>query len=136
MSTGSNHLKIPLLCWSRIFSYNELTKEERFRRHNVILVSIIPGPKEPSLHLNTFLKPLINDLLLLWDGVEMSLHNGSKKIIRAALLCVACDIPAGKKVWLFRAFGSDYGCSRCFHKFPGSGKKLCRLQKEQMAKAE
>ena len=49
----------------------------------------------------------------------MSLHNGSKKIIRAALLCVACDIPAGKKVCGFRAFSSDYGCSRCFHKFPG-----------------
>lgn len=97
-----------------------LPREERFRRHNVILVGIVPGPKEPSLHVNTFLSPLVDELLILWDGVEMSLHSGLKQLIRAMLLCVACDIPAGKKVCGFRAFGSDYGCSRCFHKFPGS----------------
>ena len=96
-----------------------LPREERFKRQNLILVGIIPGPKEPNLHLNTFLEPLVNDLLILWDGVEMLLLDKSHHIIRAALLCIACDIPAGKKVCGFRAFGSDYGCSRCFHKFPG-----------------
>ena len=82
-----------------------LPREERFKRYNLILAGIIPGPKEPSLHTNTFLKPLVNDLLTLWDGVEMSLHDNSKHNIRAALLCIACDIPAGKKVCGFRACG-------------------------------
>ncbi len=102
-----------------------LPREERFKRSNLILVGVIPGPKEPSLHMNTFLAPLVDELLTLWDGVEMSLHDGSKRNIRAALLCVTCDIPAGKKVCGFRAFGSDYGCSRCFHKFPGPFGEKC-----------
>lgn len=96
----------------------------------MILVGIIPGPKEPSLHVNTFLRPLVDELLILWDGEEMSLHSGLKQQIRAVLLCVACDIPAGKKVCGFCAFGSDYGCSRCFHKFPGSfGEKIVQTSK-------
>jgi len=84
-----------------------LLREERFRRHNVILVGIVPGPKEPSVRVNTFLRPLVDELLTLWDGVKMSLHSGLKQQIRAMLLCVAFDIPAGKKLCGFRAFGSD-----------------------------
>ena len=30
---------------------------------------IIPGPKEPKHHINSFLQPLVDDLIDLWDGV-------------------------------------------------------------------
>ena len=38
-----------------------LPRQEHCLKEN-ILVGIIPGPKEPSLHLNSFFQPLINEL--------------------------------------------------------------------------
>ena len=50
-----------------------LPRESRFKQENTILVGLIPGPHEPSRDINTFLKPLVDDLLKLWEGVEMHL---------------------------------------------------------------
>ena len=42
-------------------------------------------------------------------------------LVRCALLCVACDIPASRKVCGFLGHSATYGCSKCF---PGQvGKK-------------
>ena len=38
--------------------------------------------------------------------------------VRAALLCVACDMPATKKTLGFSSFNSSHGCSKCHHHFP------------------
>ena len=91
---------------------------ERFLRENLILVGIIPGPGEPNYVMNTYLAP--TDLQDLWKGVEMKLPTGNK-LVRAALLCTGCDIPANKKLCGFRGFGSARGCNRCFKLFEGSG---------------
>ena len=40
--------------------------------------------------------------------------------VRAALLCVACDLPAGRKVCGFLGHNAALGCSRCLKKFPGT----------------
>lgn len=46
-----------------------LPRAVRFKPENVIIVSTIPGPKEPDYnHLNPYLKPIVDDLLLLWKG--------------------------------------------------------------------
>ena len=34
-----------------------LPREERYHPGNVMVIGIIPGPKEPKLHINTFLQP-------------------------------------------------------------------------------
>ena len=47
----------------------------------------------------------------------MELHNGMQVLVRAALLCVACDIPAARKVC---GFVGHRGCSKCLHSFPTS----------------
>ena len=69
----------------------------RYRRENMILVGIIPGPSEPSLHVNPFLKHLVIDLLKLWKGVTMQTTEGLQSI-RAALLCNTSDVPATRKL--------------------------------------
>ena len=46
-----------------------LPRECRFKQENTILVGLIPGPHEPSHDINTFLKPLVEDLLKFWNGV-------------------------------------------------------------------
>lgn len=37
----------------------------------VLLVGVIPGPHEPSKTMNHYLKPLVDELLELWQGVIM-----------------------------------------------------------------
>ena len=36
--------------------------------------------------------------MLLWQGLPMELSNGMQVFVRAALICVGCDIPAARKV--------------------------------------
>ena len=97
-----------------------LPRSERYLWKNLIIVGIIPGPHEPSLNVNSYLGPLVDELNKLWKGVTMKLPNGHKTV-RAALLCIGCDIPAGKKVCGFKGFGTTRGCNRCFKKFEGDG---------------
>ena len=47
-----------------------LPRDIRYKRENVILCGLLPGPGEPST-LNPFLEPLVSELLELWKGVEM-----------------------------------------------------------------
>ena len=54
-----------------------LPRSERFLQHNVILVGIIPGPKEPKKHINSFLAPLVKELLSLWKGILMTYKSYS-----------------------------------------------------------
>ncbi|XP_067230067.1 uncharacterized protein [Chanodichthys erythropterus] len=46
-----------------------LPREDRFKEENMILVGLIPGPKEPSLNINAFLDPLFDELQELWHGM-------------------------------------------------------------------
>ena len=95
-----------------------IPRKERFHQHNVILAGVIPGPKEPELDINTFLQPLVNELLQLWNGVQMEAYNNIPIIVRAALLCIGCDIPAARKVSGFIGHRGTKGCSRCLLSFP------------------
>jgi hypothetical protein len=97
-----------------------LPRTMRFKQENVILVGLIPGPKEPENDINDYLCPLVEELLQLWEGVEMNVHSFTETVcIRGALLCVACDIPACRKVCGFLGHNANLGCSKCLKRFPG-----------------
>ena len=95
-----------------------IPRRERFHQQIIILVGVIPGPKEPELHINSFLQLLVDDLKKLWKGVQMITYRGVPVIVRAALLCVGCDIPAARKVSGFVGHRATMGCSRCLSSFP------------------
>lgn len=98
-----------------------LPRSKRYKQENVILVGLIPGPHEPKHDINSYIKPLVDELLSFWKGIDLGIHSISgKKSVRCALLCVACDLPAGRKICGFPSFTACYGCSRCFKEFPGS----------------
>ena len=85
-----------------------LPRESRYKQENVILVGLIPGPHEPKRDINTFLRPLVDDLCRLWVGVQFNICSlKSSKIIRCALICVACDLPADAKFVGFWVTGPD-----------------------------
>ena len=92
----------------------------RFKTENVMLIGIIPGPREPSQNINSFLSPLVNELTMFLEGIEMNVAGFSnKKKVRCALLSVACDLPAGRKACGFLSYTAHLGCSRCLKRFTG-----------------
>ena len=89
----------------------------------MILVGVIPGPSEPpTTAINHYLEPLVNDLLLLLEGVEMKmvLRDGSVKneTVKACLGTVSSDLPATKKLAGSKSFNSSHGCHLCKTLFP------------------
>ena len=99
-----------------------LPRGERFKRENVIIAGIIPGPGEPQ-SLNPFLIPVVGELNELWkNGIDVC-HSGSPRVPQkffAALLLVACDVPAARKLCGFLGHGAKRGCSKCKKEFiPG-----------------
>ena len=76
-----------------------------------IFIGVIPGPHEPQTHISDFLQPLVDDLLQLWNGVQ--LYPGKTDILRAALVAVTADLPALRKITQFMGHKADLGCSRC-----------------------
>ena len=104
-------------CGALYISILNLPRSERYSSDNVVLLGVIPGPKEPDLTINSFLEPLVDELLQLWNGVVMKAHSSSV-LVRSALICVACDIPAACKVCGFVSHNSLLACSRCLKVFP------------------
>ena len=96
-----------------------LPQEIRFKQENVMLVGLIPGPREPKHDINCFLSPLVHELLKLWKGVEIKVLD-TTVLVHCALLCIACDIPAARKVCGFLGHSAELGCSRCYKKFSGT----------------
>ena len=84
-----------------------------------MLVGIIPGPKEPRQHINTFLFPLVQDLQKLYEGITYQNPTSLIQLttLRATLGCISCDLPATRKVCGFANFNSTFGCSKCMKKF-------------------
>lgn len=48
-------------CWVLLFINANLSPEKRVVKENLLITSIIPGPKEPK-DLNSFLNPIVNEL--------------------------------------------------------------------------
>ena len=100
-----------------------LPRNMRFKQENVILVGLIPGPSEPEIDSNDYLNPLVKELLQHRKGVEMNLNSlEGKVLVRGALLCISCDIPACRKVCGFLGHCANLGCSKCL-KVLGFGAK-------------
>ena len=82
---------------TRVMVVMNLPREERFKPENFIVVGLIPGPKEPKHNINSFLLPLVDDLIDLWDGVILNNENGTQEMFRAAILALSSDISATRK---------------------------------------
>ena len=88
-----------------------LPRKEKFKPRNVIIVGIIPGPKEPKGDINSFLKPLVDELIDFWDGVIIAdtLLPGGMFKVRVALLALCCDVPAARKCGGFAGHSAAKG---------------------------
>ena len=99
-----------------------LPRSHCFKKENVLTVGILPRPHEPKQHMNSFLDPLVSELVELQIGVPMTVSSSistSEFPIRCLLLSVACDLPAARKICGFLSHASKRGCWKCFKEFPG-----------------
>ncbi|OAD81179.1 hypothetical protein PHYBLDRAFT_102157, partial [Phycomyces blakesleeanus NRRL 1555(-)] len=92
-----------------------LPREKRYKKENIILVSLMPGPKEAKTsEINHYLRPLIVELKKLYLGVVLSTNEcPSSTLIYAALLLIACDIPTARKTCGFTSHASINACHIC-----------------------
>ena len=78
-----------------------LPREIRFKRENMLILGILPGPNEANLHkINHYLFPIVDELISLWQGTKLdsTAECSEGKIIRAALILISYNIPAARKV--------------------------------------
>lgn len=89
----------------------------RYKVENMYLAGIIPGPREPSLtQINHLLRPLVNELLELWDhGIwyTSTPYFASGKLVRAALVPLICDLKAARQVMGHGSHSAKKFCSIC-----------------------
>lgn len=99
-----------------------LPRSIRNNPDNIILIGIIPGPTEPHLTLNSYLAPMIEELRCAWtDGFRIPARQteGTELTvtIRLAFTCIACDIPATRKICGFLGIRAKLGCNKCYTVF-------------------
>ena len=70
-----------------------------------MLLGIIPCPKEPKFNINAYLKPVVYELILAWNGISVK-DDGvfGYSLYRMALVCLSSDIPATRKCGGFVSF--------------------------------
>lgn len=85
-----------------------LPRNQRFKWKNVITLGVIPGPKEPSLTINSFLRPHVDELLELWNG-KLFDEDGRQSVNKVALVATSSDVPATRKCGGFMGHNANKG---------------------------
>ncbi|QRV96382.1 Transposase family Tnp2 protein [Ceratobasidium sp. AG-Ba] len=107
--------------WPLILVNYNLHPKIRNRLENIICVGVIPGPKECK-DINSFLVPLIDELLELANGVESSKvasdvdnieEDGAYFVLRAFLIILFGDIPAISKLLQLKGHKGITPCRAC-----------------------
>jgi hypothetical protein len=130
--------------WPIILINYNLHPRVRTRLENVLCVGVIPGPTQCK-DLNSFLIPLIDELMQLESGVESSAlkpegdnvlevedkpetnEAGYNFVLRAFVILVFGDIPAVSKLLFVKGHNAFRPCRACY--IPGV---LCRLQRNSV----
>lgn len=86
-----------------------LPREVRFREENVMILGIIPGPKEPSLHMNSYIQPIVDELLSFDVGLHLKDVSKYGNIYRFRLLGISCDLPACRKIGGMVSYSAKLG---------------------------
>ena len=93
-----------------------LPPDMRYKKENIFLYAIIPGPKEPDYNsISHVFQPLMTELQELWRGLFLSstASHPQGRLIRVALWPLLADSPAMKKISGFSSHNSTNFCTYC-----------------------
>ena len=85
-----------------------LPREIWFRKENIIIIGVIPGPKEPKGNINFFLKPLVEEFLGLWNGAIIK-ENDGEAYYKFPLIGSSSDLPTTRKLFGFTSYNATEG---------------------------
>ena len=95
-----------------------LPSEERYKEENIAVIGIIPGPHEPGKNVNSFLDPVIAELIELYNGAWIEIEKlGDLRFCYLAVICASCDIPASRKLAGFVHCGGLKGYNKLLKNF-------------------
>jgi hypothetical protein len=93
-----------------------------------MMLVLIPSPKQPGNDINVYLKPLVDDLLLLWkeEGVRVwNVHVEEHFDLRALLFVTVNDWPALSNLSQHSNKGYN-ACTHCLDEIDSMYLKHCR----------
>nr|XP_017239698.1 PREDICTED: uncharacterized protein LOC108212485 [Daucus carota subsp. sativus] len=90
------HSAVPYSCWPVIVTPYNLPPWMCMKQPYLFLSLMIPGPNSPGKNLDVYLRPLIDELKVLWrDGVQTwDVSTKSNFNLKAALMWTISDFPA------------------------------------------
>lgn len=100
-------------CGALYMTVLNIPKGQRFKAKWSMLVGLIPGPSEPEGHVNSYLSPIVDDLLSLYTGIEIQSFGSEVIFSRSLLLPVLADMPASRKLSQYKSHKADLPCDKC-----------------------
>ncbi|KAL8124215.1 hypothetical protein AgCh_012013 [Apium graveolens] len=90
------HSAVPYSCWPVIVTPYNLPPWMCMKQPYMFLSLMIPGPTSPGKNLDVYLRPLIDELKVLWkDGIQTwDVLTQTNFNLRAALMWTISDFPA------------------------------------------
>ena len=73
-----------------------IPKSQRFTAKWTMLNGLIQGPSEPEGHVNSYLSPIVDDLLTLYSGIEIQPYGGEVIFSCSLLLPALTDMLASR----------------------------------------
>lgn len=113
--------------WPVVLVIYNIEPWSSMKQSSILLSMLIPGGKSPGNDIDVFLQPLIQELIELWDGIDMfDAHTNQEFKLRAALFWTINDFPALGNLSGWRTIGK-FACPYCMGEthsqwLPHSGK--------------
>ena len=107
-----------------------------------MLIGLIRGPSEPEGHINTYLTPTVDILIMLYRGIQVQVLGPEVIFTRSLLLPVLADIPASRKLSQYKSYKADLPCDKCMFRAVremgtrGASGKMRFLQKREITSAD
>ena len=92
------HEKVTYSMWPITLSILNLPKNIRTKFGSLLLVGIIPGPKEPQL-IDTYLQVLVDDIQHLSGSEVYDAYMKQKFVLRASIMLNILDYPGQNKIF-------------------------------------
>jgi len=102
--------KSDIALWPVFLAIYELPLNDRFCFNNVIIAGLSVGPKPK---FSVFLKPIIDELVLLEFGSFFDLHEFGEQILSFYGLCGVFDKPARGAILNVKVGNCYFGCLKC-----------------------